>query len=658
MLLLLGWFGAVLWRYQSVHPPHPLMLLMAAIGFLCLFTLAAYGPGSALWRLTTGRLPDDASAVVIALAAGAGVLIAAAALLSLLGLLHPVEIASTGAFATLVGAGAAVMSWRAHRSTSCSGGRGRWHGRMLVPSVVVLVAALVSVMAVPTLSSFYDQFNYHLAFPFQWLRAGEVFVYPRHSYSFLPANMGLLFTYGLATAGAWAGQAIHWWMGALATLATAVLGYRLAGPRAAAWGAALFAATPSVMVMASWAAADLGAAAFGLAGWVMLLRTPSSRQGRRSGAWWVLAGVLAGLAAGCKILALATVVLPLFVVLVASPMAWRRGGHLRCVALWSAGATLALAPWLARNLALTGNPLYPFLNQVFPPRALATGQARDDAVAAARVAQFPSHRLSHSERLTLGTFNPQGFAGSIGPAFLALAPLALWTGLGWRRRRAQALLSGVVLSLAGWWFAPQLGRYLAPVLGLLAVLSAVGWSRLTASLPRFLSGWLTLLLAGVLAWNVQTAASETLDRINCTFGASSEEELLRQQVSYWPAINYVNSELPPNARVLLVAEARTLFLEREVVVEDPYVTPFFVSLAQTETSAEAMAGELRRQGITHVLFNRHEAARIAALNQRSDYFAPLSPAARARLEELFERCLEPVATAGPVEVLALRKCGS
>ena len=93
------------------------------------------------------------------------------------------------------------------------------------------------------------------------------------------------------------------------------------------------------------------------------------------------------------------------------------------------------------------------------------------------------------------------------------------------------------------------------------------------------------------------------------------------------------------------------------MVEDPFVTPLIVSLAQSSTSAEAMAAELRRQGITHVLFNRIEAQRIAALNQRSDYFSPLSPAARARLDELLERCMQPVATAGPVEVLALGRCG-
>jgi hypothetical protein len=658
VLLLLGWFGVVLWRYREVDPPHALGVLLAAGLFLGLFTLAAYGPGAVIWRLITGQLPRDAPSIVIALATGAGALIAAAACLSLMDVLLPPSVTLVGLTAVLVGAATIVASRRAGAGPPRETGRSGWRVELIAPALIVALAALVSLAALPTLSPFYDQFNYHLAFPFHWLRAGHIVVHPRHSYSFLPANMGLLFTYALATVGAWAGQAVHWWMGALATLAAAVLARRLAGPRAGAWGAALFAATPSVIMMSSWAAADLATAAFGLAGWLMIVSDAPRSHGREPSAWWVLAGAFAGLASGCKILALATVALPLFLGLVLSVPGWPRGGRWRRVALWGAGATLALAPWLVRNLTLTGNPLYPFLNRVIPPRVLIASEGRDTVEAAGMVARFPAHRLSQAERLTLGTFNPQGFAGSIGPVFVALAPLALWAALGWRRRRAPTLLAGAVLSIAGWWIAPQLGRYLAPALGLLAVLCAVGWSRVVATMPRVVSGWLTVLLAGVLVWNVQTAFAGTLDRIACTFGWRSEENLLREQVSYWSVITFVNNELPSHARLLLVAESRSLFLDRDLVVEDPYVTPFLVSLAEAMPSAEAMAAELRRLGVTHVLLNHHEAARIAALNRRADYFAPLSPPARARLEQFLSRCLEPVARADAVEVLAVGSCAS
>jgi hypothetical protein len=641
----LPWLGLILWRYQEVSSPQPMFAVLLAAAVAISFALAAFGAGLPVWRWAGGRADPVAGGLVIVLASGAGVLMACTAALSLLGVLRPPLVATIALVAVAAGTYQTILLAPRFRFARAAA--------LLVPASVVIAAILVTLPKAAVLAPFYDQFNYHLAFPFQWLRAGRIVVFERHSYSFLAANMGLLYTYPLATVGAWGGQVVHWCMGALAVAGAAQLAHKLGGPRAGFWAAAILAATPAVMTPATWAGADLGVAALAAAAWLAVLDPPPDGVGTKAARWWLLAGALAGLAAGCKYLALAMVAVPVFIAVVLvqrGASAKRRWGR---VGLWLAGAALAFSPWLVRNLVATGNPLFPFFNSWFPPVVLLESQGAAEMSKAAAVAEFPAHRLETRDRLTLGTFRPQGDAGAIGPLYLGLAPLAFWIAVRDRRRGAGIVLMGVLLGVVGWWWAPQLGRYLVPVLVLLAALLGAACARILRIWPRSSRRLVTVLLAGVLFWNVSSVLGDGFDRLSCLVGRSRFEDLMRTNVTYWPAIAFINEKLPADAKVLLVAESRTLFLERDTVVEDPFRTPRIVELADTLPSAAAMLGRLRAAGITHLLYNVAEARRIAEMTHRESYLAPATPQGEANLKAFFSSCLAPAFSDGPVAVMQL-----
>jgi hypothetical protein len=627
--------GVVLWRYQRVDTPEPLLALVLLAAWLGVFSLACLAVGGSLWRWLSGAWAVGWSALPVVLAWGAAGLIAAAAGASVAGVLRPAVV--TALLLVLAGLGGFLARLVLPPLLGVP-----HHARL--PVALLVLAWTASLLAVPTASPFYDQLHYHLAFPFQWLHAGHLVTFARQGYSYLPANMGLLYVYPLASLGPWAAQAIHWWMGAVAAGCAGVLAWRAAGPRAAWWAAAVLAATPAVLLSSTWAAADLGVAAFGGA---CLLMVTVPDAGVRRPAWWVLAGALAGVAAGCKVLALATVAVPAFLALLA---VCRR--RVRTAALWVAGAAIAFAPWMARNWSATGNPVYPFLAGVFA--------TADASVAPAdlgdRIARTSASLPDPERFLTLGTFAPAGDAGSIGPVYLALLPLAAWAALR-PRRRAEALLGVAALGgLAGWGAGPLLGRYLVPVLVPLAALAAAGWRRVVAAAGP-LRPWLQALLAGALAWSILGGLSPIeLTRVACTLGRESGSDLLRRYATYWPAVAFVNRELPPDARLLLVGESRCFGIERSVVVEDPFHTPLLAELAEASRTGSEIGVRLHAMGITHVLFNTQEAQRIASLNRRAEYFAPLSPVARARLAAFFAGCLGRVTVEGPVEVFVLKGC--
>lgn len=644
-LALVLWIGAVLLRYQRVESPEPLAALGLALGWLVVLTMACLGPGLPLVRCLHGARLPRLERLVLGVGVGSGVLMAAAAGLALLHLLRPTSVTVTLTIATLAGVPAALRELRGVPRLAC---RGSW-----IPILMLAVASGVTLLAVLTPSPFYDQLHYHLAFPFHWLRSGTLTVFPRHSYSFFPANMGLLFAYALATFGPWAAQAIHWWTGAVAVAATGALAARLAGPRAGWRGAALLALTPSVLLVATWAAADLGTTAFAACAWLAIMaahRDPDLGQ-RRS--WWGLAGALAGLACGCKLLGLAVVAAPLAMVacLVGPARGWPR--LTRQALPLALGVTLAFAPWAARNLALTGNPLYPFLAGWLggTPGGTATPGAAHGAQAIARLG---SPLAAPLQVLTLTTFEPGGDAGAIGPLYLALAPLAFWAVARCRRRGAGILVAGVLLGALGWAMGPPLGRYALPLLVPLAALEAAGLTLLRTHVTRKWWSLVDGLLALALTWNLVGGMSALeLRRLAASLGRADSQEIMRAYASYYSAVRFVNEELPAGARILLVGESRAMYLDRDVDVEDPFQVPRLVELARSCMTPEEIAGRLRSDGITHVLINWHEARRIAELNRREEYFAPLAPPERERLEAFLARGTVLLLREQHVEVRAL-----
>jgi hypothetical protein len=643
--LFIALAGGVAWGYSGLEGPHALALLIALAGWLSLFTLAAIGLGAPLARRVSGEPLAGLESWVVAAASGAVALAAVAGTLGAIGLLAP---AALLAVLLAAAAGGAVVVVKARPSLPAR--------LPALPAAVLAFGAIVTLLAVATPSPFYDQVHYHLAFPERWLRSGRIEVFPRHSYSYLAANMGLLYTYALAGPGVWAAQAIHWWMGLLATCGAFAIARKIgAGREGAAWAVAFIVATPSFLLSSTWAASDLAVAAFGATGCLMVLDAvaPEKRRGAR---WYVLAGLLCGAAFGSKYVALTSVALPAALILMGALLATfirggdRSGGVLRLVA-WGGGMSAAILPWAARNAWLTGNPVHPFLASVFgrfhPDQEIAAV-----AHAAAGIAGSADEGASLLATLTLRTFEPQGAAGWIGPLWLILLPLWIVALVfGKRTPRAVALAVGVATGIAAWTQFHQLGRYLLPLLVLAAAGIGMAWEQMQSAVTGTLRRATVVLVAFVMLWSIQGGLSEAVfTRISCTFGRSDPRQFLERYVTYWAALPIVNERLPEDARILLVGEPRSLHLDRDVVVEDPFHKPYLIEVAEVSSSGPEMAALLRERGITHVLYNEQEAARIARMRDQPGYFAGASAPVTARLQEFLGGCLVLVEEAKPVRV--------
>ncbi len=630
-----GWLRALNFVVPSVN---------AAL-WVGVVSLAAWGAGAPLTRWAFATIEDPLERTFFTLVGGLGVLMVSSAALAAVHLLRPPFVLAVLAVWACLGA----LNLSRSRSAAPSAVCGKCH-----PLAVLLVAAGgLSFAAATTFAPFYDQWHYHLAFPYQWLRWGTIVTFDRQAYSFFPSNMGLLYVYALAGAGGWAAQIMHWFMGILTAAGSAVLAGRLGAPSAGRLlAAAIFLATPNVIQMGALAGADLGVAAFAVAAALSLFGDHSALEvnGRRA----IIAGVFAGLAVGCKYLALATIAVPLLVVAVVfSMLAARPGRRLRDATIAALtigiGITVAAGPWFVRNAIAIGNPTHPYLETIFNPSAI-------DGDVVAGIGDFGLSPDKLEAVFTLGTFARRGHSGDIGPVYLWLSPLVLiWA---WRQRRRPGVPAIIALIAGGilfWSLGPPLGRYLLPTIALLAACIGASWAELLRSLPPAARSLATGVLAALLAANCNPIRAEYLpDQLACFAGTTSYEAYLEAHCTQLEAVRAANTKLPEDAVVLLVGEPRVYGLDRAFVVEDSFRKPLLAEIADASASPVEIAARLQRLGITHLLVNEAEARRITGAAGRGHYLECATPDAQAGLDRFLLEFTSPVAAGPWWRVLALR----
>ena len=448
-----------------------------ATGWVALLLAAAWGAGRLLLRWL---LPDpaDGPAAVLEIVLGLGVLTQVWFWAALAGHFRAAVI-------LLLPLALGLLLRRRATAGPTPDGRRAW----LWPGFFAALALLPLPLALlPELN--FDALRVHLWIARELARTGAT-----------PSDLSNWAVYVPETAGVWFGAAFLAGGEIAAKLAQYALGL-LAGLLLARWGndrlgrpwgwaaGALFLGLPVIAWLMGTAYMDLALVLFLLASLVGL--DEWGRSGRAG--WLAAAGLLFGCGLASKYHAL---VWAPFLAGAALALGRRRNlSWLRCLgaAVLLLGLGLALlAPWLARNWALTGNPVFPVPLPGFQSPYM-NGAIVDAIRAEQRSFGFGQGWLALLALPWNLAAHPAAFRGSPGwLVFLAL-PWAAWR---WRRLSAtdRLVAAGFVYWLLAWFFISQEIRYLAPALPLAA------WLAVRPHLPDLAAGrwarfgWGALLLA-------------------------------------------------------------------------------------------------------------------------------------------------------------------
>jgi hypothetical protein len=514
----------------------------------------------------------------------------------------------------------------------------------------VISALLLS--AVPPVSR--DALTHHLAVPKLWLRSGSMSEIPTVVFSYYPMNLDLLYLIPLYFGNDILPKYIHFAFALLtAGLIFVFLKERTARTLYGLLGALLFLSLPVILKLSITVYVDLGLVFFSTAALLYVLKWAASGYRTRH---LLIASLFCGLALGTKYNGL----ISFFLITCFIPFLYLRthlkldtAGNLSAdrnrphknagaspslralyaAALFVSISLLVFSPWMIRNLRWTGNPIYPLYKKAFNALQPAFTEAKPMAeFADDQKFQPAGSQLGHfalRKKVLNETFvelittpvriffqgqddNPKYFDGQLNPYLFLLPFLAFvrFKRLSERQKRENlAFLSFSILFLLYTFFKIDMRiRYIAPIIPPLVILSVIGlyqtdiWIRhkWTGAGRRVGFGLVVVVVMGLLSLNAHYLIKQFryVDPISYLSGQVGRNDYIKKYRKEYPAIQFVNNHLPPDARLLAVYLGnRIYYSDREMVCDDPFMKK---SIAMA-SSADALAEIIRLGGFSHML---------------------------------------------------------
>ncbi len=483
--------------------------------------------------------------------------------------------------------------------TSLRQGIGLWKVRLNIFSVTILaffliaVAALTAGILAPETSN--DALCYHLHLAKIFLKEHRVGYFPYEFNSLFPLFMEMLdaLALGIGLPGGhpfWGGVVLAKFF----HLATGLVGAgvilsivrRHAKIEWAWYGAFLWLTTPLIVNQMGTTYIDVALGAYCLLSFTAFLRWLDSPQP----GWLVLSGIFAGFALGVKYLAMIAVFGILLFLMWLLFAGRDRKETTRGIFYFIAAIFAAGGYWYIRSYIQLGNPVYPYFYQIFKSGD-PTIQYNDIGVPKTLInfLLIPWNVTMHPEKF-------EGYGVQIGPAVLAFFPAAIVLG----RRKIPHLgfmAFFCLFYLVLWFLLGQSLRFLLPLLPVLIVMTMIGLSEATDQSAagrgmRFLLGFVLLLHAGLAVYHYR-------DSFRVALGIESRDHYLSRTERSYEVAQWINKNLPPQAKILCADESHLYFYDRTVARESVYAMR-----TGYDKQASSFAGTvtlLQQEGFTHLL---------------------------------------------------------
>lgn len=615
-------------------------LIVSGLGaplLVCLVLLASSLGWGSLLRLGFRDAPD---AGTIQLGLGIALLITITLVVGALGLL----IAPVSIGVVVIGLGLLGWQLRGEKLEQASVRVSRvW--LLALPGGALLLLAAMSPPGWLWDSEFgsYDVLSYHLRLPQEWLAAGRIEPLEHNVYSYLPSGVEAVYALigsmtlaptedagassGLLAGSGWrviSAQLFHASLALVAAWTLHVFVRRVlgkagvealhAGRCGVIAGVALL-ATPWVVVVGSLAYNEMGVTALGAAAMLVAI------EDKVRPAWrGVLSAVLVGGACAAKPTAI-FLVAPVVGVLLLGSAPVRE--WFRLVAPGVVVGVVMLSPWMARNAAHGGNPVFPQMTGAF-------GDAHWDDEQVERYRGAHTFRGGVGERVRTLVWTSPGapedapsverWRGALNPQFGAIFPAALLAGVialiaPTTRKLAALLLLGLGAQAFAWLLFTHLqSRFLIPALLPAAALLglALGGVRAKRSRGPLSVAWV-IVIAGQSVTGAWIYLGQRGGRPN--FGLMGGVPMMRgepydPQVGIAEPTAYMNHELGEDVIILYVGDSAALYNRHKVEVATTWDRSLLGTIARAHGIPAVWSEALRAQGVTHVYVDLGEVRRL------------------------------------------------
>ena len=502
---------------------------------------------------------------------------------------------------------------------------------------LALVICIIILASVPPVSR--DALTHHLFVPKLYLQHGWIYEIPHIAFSYYPMNLDLLYMIPLYFGNDIVPKYIHFFFGLLtAWLIYDYLKIRLSQVYGVL-GALFFLSIPIIVKLSITVYVDLGLIFFSTASLLLIFRWLDNGYRLK---YLLLAGICCGLAAGTKYNGLVTVfLLTLFI-----PILYVRSNQTtQSVGRRSVGygllfffiTLLVFSPWLIRNYAWTGNPIYPLHNSLFQHSSEKENEQKQsqekelsetvETSAAVGGGVFVNRRILYHETLwqtfllPLRFFfegqddNPRYFDGKLNPFLLLLSFFAFIRKSSDHhlQREKYALLAFSFLFFFFSFFQGAMRiRYISPVIPPMIILSMLGLHNIFSMLScrNSIKGY-SLAFAAMsipcvmLVYNANYLVQQfqQVQPYSYMSGAVTRDQYITRFHMEYPVVQYANKHVAPDAKVLcLFLGNRGYYMDFQPIFEQPGTNRLFEEILETNAyQKNSVKTELTHWGITHIL---------------------------------------------------------
>lgn len=517
--------------------------------------------------------------------------------------------------------------------------------RTIIPSndklsiaALVLIVAYTFLIIVPSFAPeiFYDGLIYHLGVPNIWIQHHGFTYLPYNIYSNLFMFHAMIYSACLCLDySATLPKLFNYYAVIISLVAIIGITRRFMSQKTWIWGCLFFISYITVAVSVSYAGTETFSVMFCTVSLYAALRAllPSDSENDSKEQWhWI---VLSGLLAGCAMAVKATCLLFSSAIMIMILVHFLKGntkGKLksaaRTLAVFVVAASIPVLPWLIKNIIYCGNPFFPFATSLFGlPAGYSADQISGFMADTMPRTSFKSW-ITHPYDLLHGNV----FGGDIAsPLLYILLPFIAFI---FHSNPVIPLLA--VFFVAGWlsWSAVSaMPRFLMPALPAAFILIAEILQHLPVKIRKCMQ--MLAIAQGLFMLAMALCFISKTGFFQVVFNRVGQDEFLSTlntiyPMPSYPAMAYTNKNLPPDAKIIFLGDARSFYLRRDSAASSVFNSEPLADYASRSENADDMYDRLTRDGFTHIIFNPAECLR----NKRHLQFRP--PHTREVFKDFFK----------------------
>ncbi|MFH1380315.1 MAG: glycosyltransferase family 39 protein [bacterium] len=463
--------------------------------------------------------------------------------------------------------------------------------------------------------TFYDSLNHHLAAPNQYLIRHNNAPLQNNLYTFIPANIEMLFTAGLSLGGDIAAKLINFSI--LLWLLYFIYGFiktETGENEAPLFGIVIFISLPLVLISSWKTQIEFGLSLFSAAALISFIEFFKEENYLVKQKYLILCGIFLGFTMGSKYTGVLNA-LALGIILIFSSYKQPKILLKRIFIIISISSIL-VAPWLIRNYIYTKNPVYPlFSAHIGIKENLDNNRYKLFMIDVKHRRLKPAimHNIISFWTLTMQGFHDNDFIGVI--YLLLIVLLFLFINI---TRTVKVSLAYCVLLYVFWIINSHMLRFFIPGLLILSIILSIYLfnGKISPATRIIVKTAVAVIVWAHFFWII--LAFKGRNPFNYLWGAESKVQYISQKYKNHPnpsykAMEFINTRTDTNARILFVGDVRTFNINRYAIASSVFDTNPFFTLAKQSQTGENLMQKLREKGITHLLLNMGELMRTKEL---------------------------------------------